>query len=83
MRVGEGLRDLNADIRNLFGGERPALEELAQGLALHVLHHDKLEVSLLPKLVNLRDMGFAERGSKTSFVEEHAAPLFIAGGIGR
>ncbi|SCF64325.1 hypothetical protein GA0115256_10882 [Streptomyces sp. DconLS] len=56
VRGAQGAEDGEADARGLGGRQRPAAQRLAQGLALHQLHHDPGDARLGDDVVH-RDGG--------------------------
>src|SRR5437867_6715124 len=72
---------LKPQVCHLVGGEWAAMEDLAEGFPFDVLHHDEVEVSLPTEFMHLSDVSVAHGRGEAGLVEEHPAPLLVAGGI--
>ena len=80
VRLVEGIGDLHADRGDLRRVEPPAPQHGRERLALHVLHHQEVDVVLVADVEERADVGMAQRRDRPRLPSE---PRAAAGSLDR
>ena len=79
----EGISDLDAQVHEAVGFERPAEDGFPHSPAFQMLHHNEWASLEFTDLVDRADVGMIQRGSGTGFAAETLKGLGILGDIVR
>jgi hypothetical protein len=80
VRMGESARDLHGHAQGDISRRRLMGDDVAEGPAGHVLHHDEAEIAVLGDVVYRADVRMVERGSGPRFCQRAPADVDIVVG---
>jgi hypothetical protein len=82
MRGRQCAGDLRSVLQGLRGGQPAGGNQIAQGFAGDVFHHDALQVAFRHDVVQRNDVGMVQGRSGLSFLKEPPPPLRVGGEAG-